>query len=347
MFSPNTLAETRELVKQTIHIQSENWNEKYLGLPVHVGKSKKKAFAYVKGSMAGKVYGWQERLIAKVGKETLVKAVAQAIPTFAMSCFYLTKSFCQELSSLMGKYWWSQQEKENTLHWISWEKLTRSKAQGGLAQFLPRIKLKEGYALPADLAFDPKPGVPLRSNPEGPIFFPNTHVLDAVAKDGISYSWRSLLHGLDLFKEGYIWRIGEGTQVRFWSDLWLPRPWSQKVLTPRGASLLEFVSDLISPITGSWDEQLVRDTFWPVDAASILQIPLREGVDDFIAWQFEAKGNHTIKSAYKLHVQLEKNERDGNAGSSTGLPGNLDNCHDDSWKRLWKLPCPRNIQMFA
>ncbi|XP_073363555.1 uncharacterized protein [Aegilops tauschii subsp. strangulata] len=270
MFSPNTLAETRELVKQTIHIQSENWNEKYLGLPVHVGKSKKKAFAYVKGSMAGKVYGWQERLIAKVGKETLVKAVAQAIPTFAMSCFYLTKSFCQELSSLMGKYWWSQQEKENTLHWISWEKLTRSKAQGGLAQFLPRIKLKEGYALPADLAFDPKPGVPLRSNPEGPIFFPNTHVLDAVAKDGISYSWRSLLHGLDLFKEGYIWRIGEGTQVRFWSDLWLPRPWSQK---------------------------------------------------------------------------LEKNERDGNAGSSTGLPGNLDNCHDDSWKRLWKLPCPRNIQI--
>uniref|UniRef100_A0A8R7QUJ5 Reverse transcriptase domain-containing protein n=1 Tax=Triticum urartu TaxID=4572 RepID=A0A8R7QUJ5_TRIUA len=37
MFSPNTLAEIREVVKQTIHIQSENWNEKYLGLPVHVG----------------------------------------------------------------------------------------------------------------------------------------------------------------------------------------------------------------------------------------------------------------------------------------------------------------------
>lgn len=71
-------------------------------------------------------------LIAKTGKETLVKAVAQAIPTFAMSCFYLTKTFCQELSSLMGIYWWRQQEKENTIHWISWEKLTKSKAQGGL-----------------------------------------------------------------------------------------------------------------------------------------------------------------------------------------------------------------------
>uniref|UniRef100_A0A8R7TQQ8 Reverse transcriptase domain-containing protein n=1 Tax=Triticum urartu TaxID=4572 RepID=A0A8R7TQQ8_TRIUA len=37
MFSPNMPAETQELVKQTIHIQSENWNEKYLGLSVHVG----------------------------------------------------------------------------------------------------------------------------------------------------------------------------------------------------------------------------------------------------------------------------------------------------------------------
>ena len=231
------------------------------------------------------------------------------------------------------------------MHWISWDKLTRSKAQGGLG-------FRDMHSF--NLAMLSRQIWRLIQNPESLCaqilkarYFPHTHVLEAVPKDGISYSWRSLLHGLQLFKEGYLWRIGDGTQVRIWSDLWLPRPWSRKIVTPRGTCLLETVSDLVSPITSLWDEQLVRDTFWPVDAATILQIPLREGADDFIAWQFDPKGVHTVRSSYKLHVHLEKMERDGNAGSSTGIPGNLDQCSDDSWKRLWKLSCPRNIQMFA
>ncbi|XP_073362561.1 uncharacterized protein [Aegilops tauschii subsp. strangulata] len=32
---------------------------------------------------------------------------------------------------------------------------------------------------------------------------------------------------------------------------------------------------------------------------------------------------------------------------SNHAPGNLDSCKDDSWKRIWKLPCPRNVQMFT
>lgn len=132
MFSPNTPDAARSMVKNSLQIQSENWNEKYLGLPVYAGKSRRKAFAYVKGAIAGRVYGWKEKLIAKVGKETLVRTAAQAIPTFAMSYFDLTKTFCQEISSLIGTYCWSQQDKENTVHWIGWEKLTMPKAKGGL-----------------------------------------------------------------------------------------------------------------------------------------------------------------------------------------------------------------------
>lgn len=212
MFSPNTPANTRAEIKGVLQIQSESWNDKYLGLPVHVGKSKRRAFAYIKGAMAGRVYGWQEKLIAKVGKETLVKAVAQAIPTFAMSCFFLTKTFCQELCTLLGKYWWSQQEKENTLHWISWQKLTKCKAQGGLG-------FRDMYGF--NIAMLSRQIWRLIQSPDTLCarvlkarYFPNTHVLEAVPRSGISYTWRSLLHGLELVKEGYIWRIGDGTQVK-------------------------------------------------------------------------------------------------------------------------------------
>jgi hypothetical protein len=62
----------------------------------------------------------------------MIKAVAQAIPTYAMSCFDLTKGLCEEISAMIGRYWWSQQDKINKVHWVSWEKLTRSKNRGGL-----------------------------------------------------------------------------------------------------------------------------------------------------------------------------------------------------------------------
>ena len=82
-------------------------------------------------------------------------------------------------------------------------------------------------------------------------YFPDTHILEAARKDGISYAWRSLLHGLELFKEGYICRFGDGMDVNIWVDPWIPRPWLRHVITSRGAHLLERVCDLIDPATGN------------------------------------------------------------------------------------------------
>jgi hypothetical protein len=89
---------------------------------------------------------------------------------------------------------------------------------------------------------------------------------------GVSYSWRSILHGLDLLRDGIFWRIG-GNSVNIWSDPWLPRGSTRRPITPKGRSLLTKVSDLIDPVSGTWDEQLVMDTFWPEDAQIILAIP--------------------------------------------------------------------------
>ena len=70
--------------------------------------------------------------MSKAGKEVLIKAVAQAIPTFAIGCFDLTKEICEQISSLIAKFWWSNQDRENKMHWLSWDKLTLPKYQGGL-----------------------------------------------------------------------------------------------------------------------------------------------------------------------------------------------------------------------
>jgi hypothetical protein len=42
-------------VKAALAIQSDAWNEKYLGLQVYVGRSKKKAFEYIKDKIWARI----------------------------------------------------------------------------------------------------------------------------------------------------------------------------------------------------------------------------------------------------------------------------------------------------
>jgi len=75
-------------------------------------------FNYLKDRIWKRIQGWKEKLLSSAGKDTLIKAVAHAIPTFAMSCFDLTKKLCDEISRMICRYWWAQQDKERKIHWV-------------------------------------------------------------------------------------------------------------------------------------------------------------------------------------------------------------------------------------
>jgi hypothetical protein len=68
--------------------------------------------------------------------------------------------------------------------------------------------------------------------------------------------------------------------------------------------VLTKVSELIDPHTGQWDEVLVRDNLWEMDARIILSTPLRDDFEDFPAWNHDSKGIFSVKSAYRIYVQI-------------------------------------------
>ena len=67
-------------------------------------------------------------------------------------------------------------------------------------------------------------------------YYPNNDILSAALVANMSYNWRSILKGLEIVKEGYIWRIGSGERARIWIDPWIPRDMSRMPLTGQGAT---------------------------------------------------------------------------------------------------------------
>ena len=135
--------------------------------------------------------GWMEKFISKVGHEILIKTVAQAIPTYSMSLFKLAKSICDNINSLLARYWWGHTRAEKKIHWISWNKLCTSKKRGGMG-------FKDIHAF--NLAMLAKQAWRLIHNNESLFYrvykaryFPSTSFLDVELGNNASFAWHSLL----------------------------------------------------------------------------------------------------------------------------------------------------------
>jgi hypothetical protein len=60
------------------------------------------------------------------------------------------------------------------------------------------------------------------------------------------------------------------------------------------------VIDLISPITGMWDEEIIYTSqFLSIDANRILAIRLSaHGLEDYVAWTYTKNSLFSVRSAY-------------------------------------------------
>jgi hypothetical protein len=52
-------------VMETLQITNEVMNDRYLGLPAHVGLSRAGTFNYLKDRIWQKILGWKEKMLSK------------------------------------------------------------------------------------------------------------------------------------------------------------------------------------------------------------------------------------------------------------------------------------------
>ena len=94
--------------------------DKYLGLPPIVGIDRSDCFQHLIDRVLSRIRGWKEKLLSVGGREVLLKAVIQAIPTYAMLVYKLHKHMCNSITTAMSKYWWVDDDLKKHMHWFAW-----------------------------------------------------------------------------------------------------------------------------------------------------------------------------------------------------------------------------------
>ncbi|KAK6128255.1 hypothetical protein DH2020_038002 [Rehmannia glutinosa] len=108
-FSPNTKPEVVNYFKNAFKLSVVQGHEMYLGLPTFSLRSKRLQFGYLKDRILKKIAGWGGKIFSEGGKEILIKAVLQSIPTYAMSCFRIPQAICDEIEGACANFWWGME----------------------------------------------------------------------------------------------------------------------------------------------------------------------------------------------------------------------------------------------
>ncbi|KAK3204299.1 hypothetical protein Dsin_018345 [Dipteronia sinensis] len=281
-----------------------------------------------------KLRGWKDSFFFFGGKDILIKAVAQAIPSYAMSIFQLPIGFCKELGAMFSKFWWGSKEGNRKISWVKWVTLCQPKNQGELGfkdllSFNQSLLSKQAWRIltcPNSLVaqiFKVK-------------YFKNGDFLNASVKTGGSHVWRSIVWGRSLLSSGLRWVVGDGSNISVFKDRWIPRPNTFKTITPDPGHDL-CVADLLLRNYRGWDVDKLRRALLSVDKGIVLSIPISwSGGSDSLAWRFDKRGVYTVQSGYRLALSQKV--------SASAYTSSI--AHH-WWETFWRLKLPPKVKVFV
>ena len=271
---------------------------------------------------------WKERLLSQSGKEVMIKAVIQSIPTYSMNVFCLPLGLIKDIKAMIRKFWWENQDNTRKMQWVKWRMLCSSKSLGGmgfrdLQQFNDALLGKQVWRLVHEedtllcRVFKPK-------------YFPSGCILDDDINPRSSFAWKSIMQARDVICKGARWRVGDGSSIDIWKHRWLDSSGGGKILSPRMDSSLAVVKDLFITGTKMWNSDLLDQM--------LKSMPVSLHTDrDALIWPWTLDGVYSVKSAYRILANESLLSQAGSSNPEASKP---------LWNGIWRLKVPNKVKHF-
>ncbi|XP_074373804.1 putative mitochondrial protein AtMg00310 [Apium graveolens] len=219
-----------------------------------------------------------------------------------MSVFLLPFEITKDLERSISRFWWNSKTNDNmSIHWMSWDRLSRHKSAGGM-----------GFRDFRDfnLAMHGKQAWRFITNPNSLAtrlykarYFPNNSFMEANIGNNPSFVRRSIWEAKQVISAGMRWKIGSGNAVDIIGQPWLLDDNNPFITSDIRGLKNHKVSALMVDNQREWDEEILRDMFNDRDQQCIRRIrPNVNENDDVMYWGEEATGQYTVRSTdfYKL-----------------------------------------------
>ena len=296
-FSSKTRPEVKTRVRAALDISNDGVMGKYLGLPEHFGRRKRDIFASIVDRIRQRSHSWSSRYLSSAGKLVPLKTVLAALPSYAMSCFNLPKSLCNQIQSAMTRFWWDATPAVKKLCWVAWDKLTLPKTDGGLGfrdieVFNNALLTKLIWRLirsPTSLL-----GKTLLGK-----YCSSANIMECSVSGSISHGWRGIMVGKEVLKLGLGWSIGNGENIRVWKDPWLSTKLLVRPIGPPTVINENLrVSHLISLTSRDWNVCMIREHLPQYEDCIRTLIPSQLAMEDCLQCLPWKNGNYSTKSGY-------------------------------------------------
>jgi hypothetical protein len=333
-FSKNTNPSTSSAILQMLPFNPNPNTSIYLGLPILIAGSKGAAFQSILDSIQGKMEGWRAKSLSQAGRLVLIKAVAAAVPSYAMSTFLLPKGFCRKIDQLFKNFWWGfPPEKIRNLSLKSWNSICSPKALGGLGL----RKMEE-----VNLALITKLGWQLLTQVDSlwvaqlkGKYISTGSFLSPPPHSAPSWLWKGILASLPVISQGACHRAHSHSPIPIWNAPWIPSmpsfiPVPLFPGPPNSTNLV--LSDLINP-NSTWNIPLISSLFDTHSVREIKKTAISSpSISEFL-WTPSSSGKFTTSSAYRFISSLRVS-----AYSTPFVPA--------QWKQLWKLKLNARLKLF-
>ena len=189
-----------------------------------------------------------------------------------MSTFRVPDGVCNELDALIHKFWWGTNKSGRFLALKCWDSICQPKEFGGLGfrkfrDINSALLSKLGWNL---LTEENKLWISLVKAK----YLKNSNFFDYHLKNGVSFSWKSIVTAREVLRKGVLFNLGDGKSIKPWKDPWIPWLEGGVPVLKQGQEINDVrkVSDLKLVDGNEWNLDLLNDLCEPDSVEAIKRI---------------------------------------------------------------------------